>query len=92
MIVGVAAEVTPRVVTVNVAVVACAATVTFAGTVAAVVIELESVTTAPAGGALPVSVTVPVELFPPTTVAGLTETAEIAAGLTVRVAVLGTVK
>jgi hypothetical protein len=85
-------EATPSVEAVNVAVEAPAATVTFAGTVAATVLPLESVTTAPPVGALPVRVTVPVEDVPETTLVGLTETAEIAEGLTVRVAVFGTVK
>jgi len=85
VIVTVAAGETPSVVTVKVAEVAWAATVTLAGTVAAAVLLLDSVTTAPAGEALPVSVTVPVELVPETTAVGLTATEEIAAGLTVRV-------
>ena len=88
--VTVAAGETPSVVTVNVAVVACAATVTLAGTVAAAVLLLDNVTTAPAGGALPVNVTVPVELVPLVTAVGDNVTTEIAAGLTVSVAVLGT--
>jgi hypothetical protein len=67
---------TPRVVTVNVAEVLPAATVTLAGTVAAAVLLLERVTTAPPVGAAPLSVTVPVELFPPTTVVGLIDKVE----------------
>ena len=86
-----AAVETPRVVIVKVAEVACAATVTLAGTVAAAVLLLDSVTTAPAGGAFPVNVTVPVELVPLVTVVGDNESAEIAAGLTVTVAVFATV-
>jgi propanediol utilization protein len=78
------------VVTVNVAEVAWAATVTLGGTVAAELTELDSVTTAPLGGALPVSVTVPVEGAPPVTLVGETVTVEIAAGLTVKMAVFGT--
>ena len=53
----------------NVAVVEPVATVTLAGTWAAGLL-LESVTTAPPAGAGPLSVTVPVEAFPPSTEAG----------------------
>ena len=61
-------EETVVVVAVNVAVFAFAATVMLAGTVAAVVLLLESATKAPPDGAGPVSVTVPVELLlPPAT-------------------------
>ena len=49
----------------NVALVAPAATVTLAGTVAADVLSLPSNTTAPPPGAGPASVAVPVELSPP---------------------------
>ena len=56
--------------TVNVALVAPAATVTLAGTRAAVVLLLESATDAPPAGAAPLSVTVPVEELPPTTLVG----------------------
>ena len=76
---------TATVVTVNVALVAPAATVTFAGTVATDVLLLESVTTAPPVGAALFSVTVPVEVAPPVTDAGLTLSEEIAGGFTVRV-------
>src|SRR5215468_3486136 len=59
-------------VTVKVFVVVPAATVTLAGTVAALVSELDSVTTVPPAGAAPGSVTVPVEEAPPITAAGFT--------------------
>ena len=62
-----------------------AGTVTLAGTVAAVLV-LDRDTTAPPVGAVPFSVTVPVEEAPPTTVAGLTVTDNRAAGVTVRFA------
>ena len=67
---------TPRVVTVKVVDVLPAGTVTLAATVAAAVLLLARVTTAPPVGAAPLSVTVPVELFPPTTVAGLSDKAD----------------
>ena len=68
---------TALVVTANVALVAPAATVTLAGTLAALVLLLESATTAPLAGAAPLSVTVPVEdCVPPTTVAGLSVSEE----------------
>lgn len=57
--------------TVNVAVVAPAATVTLPGTVAREVLLLVSVTTAPPAGAAELNVTVPVEEAPPTTLVGL---------------------
>jgi hypothetical protein len=65
---------TTDVVTANVAVVAPAATVTLAGTVADDALLLPSVTTAPPTGAPADSVTVPVDPAPPTTLAGLTVT------------------
>jgi hypothetical protein len=61
---------TGLVLTVNVAVVAFASTVTFEGTVAAAVLPLVSDTTAPPVGAGPFKVTVPVEGLPPVTVVG----------------------
>jgi hypothetical protein len=82
-------EATLRLVTVNVPVVFPAATVTLAGTVAAAVLLLVSATEAPPVGAAALSVTVPVELAPPTTLVGLSDTLEtltLTAGLTVRVA------
>ena len=77
---------TVELVTVKVAVVAPARTVTLAGTVAAEGLLLASVTTAPPVGATPFNVTVPVEVVPPITAVGLRDTEEIAAGLTVNVA------
>ena len=80
--------------TVNVALVAPAATVTFEGTWAAAVLLLESETCAPPDGAGPLSVTVPVELcVPPVTLVGFrlkedNETGGGGAGLTVSEAVL----
>jgi len=62
---------TALVLTVNVALVAPAATVTLEGTLAAPLL-LESATCAPPAGAGPLSVTVPVEEFPPVTLVGLT--------------------
>ena len=81
---------TGLVVAVNVAVVAPAATVTDAGTCAAAVLLELKLTTAPPVGAGPLSVTVPVEEVPPSTVPGLTLTLPSAAAdaVTVSVAVL----
>jgi hypothetical protein len=64
-------DATPKVVTVKVADVLPAGTVTLFGTVAAAVLLLERVTTEPPVGAATLSRTVPVELFPPTTEVGL---------------------
>ena len=78
------------VVTWNVALVAPAATVTVAGTCAAVVLLLVRDTVAPPLGAAPLSVTVPVDELPPVTLVGFTETEDRdtdAAGFTVSVAV-----
>jgi len=61
---------------VKLALVAPAGTVTLAGTVAAPVLLLESDTAAPPLGAALFNVAVPVELLPPTTLAGLTVIAE----------------
>jgi len=65
---------TELVLTENVAVVAPAATLTLAGTCAAVVLLLVSPTVAPPVGAAPLSVTVPVDELPPVTLVGFTET------------------
>jgi hypothetical protein len=64
------------VVTGKVALVAPADTVTLAGTVATAMLLLESVTAAPPEGAAALRVTVPVEALPPTTLVGLSDTAE----------------
>ena len=84
---------TALVLTVNVALVAPAATVTLDGTRATVVLLLESATDAPPAGAAPLNVTVPVDEFPPVTLVGfnareLSVTAGGAAGCTVSEAVL----
>jgi hypothetical protein len=65
--------VTAFVVTVNVAVVLPAFTVTVGGTVAAALLP-DNVTTAPPPGAGPVRVTVPVDGLPPTTLVGFRDT------------------
>jgi hypothetical protein len=75
--------VTTLVVTVNVALVAPAATVTLAGVVDDVLLS-DSVTTAPPVGAAPFKVTVPVEGLPPNTLAGFMTTDESARGSIVR--------
>src|SRR5262249_13100675 len=78
--------VTVLVVMVKVALLLPAKTVTLAGTPATAVLLLESATLAPPASALPLSVTVPVDGFPPTTVAGLRLTPLAWSGTTVRVA------
>jgi hypothetical protein len=82
--------VTLLVLTVNIALLAPAATVTFAGTVAAAVLPLERETAAPPVGAGPLRVTVPVEGDPPITLIGLSAIDESVAepGVTVSKAVL----
>jgi hypothetical protein len=82
-------ELTGLVLTAKVAVVAPLATVTLDGTVATLVLLLESDTTAPPLGAGALKVTVPVDEFPPATLAGLTlsEDSVAAAGVTVSEAV-----
>jgi hypothetical protein len=74
------------VVTVNVALVAPEATVTLAG-VAEDALLSDRITTAPAAGAGPFNVTVPVEEAPANTLAGFITTVDIARGLTVSPAV-----
>jgi hypothetical protein len=59
------------VLTVNVALLAPAGTVTLAGTVAAAVLSLIRETVAPPVGACPLRVTVPIEEDPPITLIGL---------------------
>jgi len=81
-----AAVATGVVVTVKVAVVAPAATVTLAGTVAAALLLDKLTDRPPVGAALP-KVTVPVEEVPPVTAVGFTATDETAGGFTVNVAV-----
>src|SRR5947207_14192308 len=74
MVTGVDAA-TALVLIVKVAVVLAAGTVTLEGTLAAVLL-LESVTCAPPAGAGPLSVTVPVEEFPPATLVGFSASEE----------------
>ena len=85
--------VTLLVLTVNVALLAPPATVTLAGTVAAVVLSLDRETAAPPLGAGPLRVTVPVEGDPPVTLMGLSAIEESVVepcGVTVSEAVLVT--
>jgi len=81
---------TGSVVTVKVPVLAPAGRRRDAGIVATAVFELVSATVAPAGGALPVSVTVAVEGVPQMTLVGLRTTEDSVATPTVRVAVFVT--
>jgi hypothetical protein len=78
---------TGLVVTGNVADVAFAATVTLTGTWAAAVLLLDRATTAPPGGAGPVSRTVPVEEVPPITEVALTPSELTVGATTVKLAV-----
>ena len=77
---------TAVVVIVKLAVVAPAATVTLAGTVAAALLLDMLTASPPVGAALP-RVTVPVEEVPPATAVGFTDTDETAGGFTVNAAV-----
>jgi hypothetical protein len=87
------AALTALVVTVNVALVAPAATSTLEGTLAAAVLLLESVTCAPPAGVGPLNVTVPVDdCAPPITLVGFSASEESVgagggAGVTVSAAV-----
>lgn len=80
-------DVTVVVLTAKVAVVEPVETVTLAGTVATFVLLLDSVTNAPAAGAGPFRVTVPVEVPPPFTEVGFSETEVRVAAVTVNIAV-----
>ena len=85
---------TMEVLTLKVALVAPAGTITLEGTLAALLL-LESATCAPPAGAGPLSVTVPVEGVPPITPVGLSvseETVGRGGGVTVRVMVVVRVK
>jgi hypothetical protein len=85
-------DATPLVVIVKVVLVDPAAISTLAGTCAADVLLLCNVTSAPPAGARPLKVTVPVELFPPTTEVGVLVSEDRVGALTVRVVVLVTTK
>src|SRR5436190_18239834 len=80
--VAIVPAVTGFVVTMNVAVVAPAATVTDGSTVAALVLLLFNATTAPPAGAAALSVTVPVLFAPPVRLPGFS-VIEASAGLTI---------
>lgn len=85
MIVAATVAETGVVVMVKVAVLLPAATVTVLGGTALVLVEV-NVMLSPPVGALPLRVTVPVELLPPRTEAGATVTLETVGGVMVRVA------
>jgi hypothetical protein len=74
------------VVTINVVDLAPTATVTVGGTVATAVLLLVRATMMPPVGAGPLSVTVPVDGLPPTTLVGLSVTEDNVAAVTVSVA------
>ena len=74
----------------NVVVVAFGAIVTLAGTLAAAVLSLPSITSAPPAGAGPFSVIVPVDGLPPRTDVGVNDTELSVAAVTVKVAVFVT--
>jgi hypothetical protein len=78
------------VVIVNVALVLPLATVTLAGTLAAVALSLLSCTTTPPVGAGPLNVTVPWEVDPPVTPVGIAASELNTGGLTASEAVLVT--
>jgi hypothetical protein len=78
------------VVAVKGAVIAPGATVTLDGTVATVVLLLESWTVIPAGGAAPLRVTVPVDRLPPTTLDGFNFSEDNVGSAIVNVAVFVT--
>lgn len=78
MIVTAAEVITGCVVTANVALVAPAGTVMLAGTVAAAMLLLDKVTTAPPEGAADVSVAVPWTAVPPVTLDGVVASADSA--------------
>ena len=81
---------TAFVLTVKVAVVVPAATVTLDGTVATAVLLLESWMVTPAGGAAPLRVTVPLDGLPPTTFGGFNFNEDKAGRVIVNVAVFVT--
>ena len=77
-----------RVVTVKLALVPPRGTITLEGTVATELALLESLTTAPLLGAVPFSVTVPVDGLPPFTLVGLRLMALSTGAVTVNLTVL----
>jgi hypothetical protein len=79
---------TGAVVTLNVALVAFGAIVTLAGTLAAAILLLLRVTSAPPAAAGAFKVTIPVDEVPPRTEVGLTDIELSVAAVTVKIAVL----